>query len=102
MIEELIKELLELKEYKKKYEYAQEDKQKMSNLLYDYMLNEWKNVSYEEHVKLYEDEWCSCCRYRSACNKTIEGKLPKTIRKPVRSDKAWIPGRKGCEKFEWS
>ena len=101
MLEELIKEVKELQEYKQKYECAQKDKQKMSNLLYNYMLSEYRNITYEENVRLYKDEWCRCCRYKSNCNKVIDGEFSKTIRKPVRSDNGYIPGREGCESFEW-
>ena len=56
---------------------------------------------YDERVREYEKNTCSCCRYHSMC----EGKkrLPLDILKPKPSDdKAWIPGRVGCSFFEWS
>lgn len=98
MLDELLKEIDELKSYKSKYESALESKQKMSDLLYDYMMKEWKNMSREDRVDMHIDDICSCCRYRMYC--TIE--LPEDILKPIPSDKAWIPARTCCKKFEWS
>lgn len=48
MVEELIKELNELQEYKKKYECVQKEKQKMSDLLYEYMMREYENMEKKE------------------------------------------------------
>lgn len=101
MIEELIKELTELQSYKQKYEYAQKDKQTMSDKLYEYMMKEYENTSYEDRCKEHIEKTCSACRYRFYdCN--LQNKFPVDIWKPVESDKAWIPDRKSCEKFEWS
>lgn len=50
MIDELILEINELKEYKKKYEFALKDKQKMSDLLYELMSEKYDNLPYEERV----------------------------------------------------
>lgn len=98
MLDELLKDINELKEYKKKYECTLKDKQKMSDLLYDYMMKEYKNMGREERILLHKTNCCSCCRYRDYCN--VE--LPEDIWKPIPSDKAWIPARKNCGKFEWS
>ena len=48
MVEELIKQLQELQEYKYKYECALKDKQTMSELLYDYMMQEYEVTSKEK------------------------------------------------------
>lgn len=98
MVEELIKELNELQEYKYKYECAQKDKQTMSDELYEYMKREYENMGREERIISHHAEFCNCCRYESYC--TIS--LPEDIWEPVPSNKAWIPARKVCEKFEWS
>lgn len=98
MVEELIKELNELQEYKKKYECVQKDKQKMSDLLYEYMMREYENMDREERIISHRVDGCNCCRYDGYCNVS----LPEDIWKPIPSDNAWIPGRKGCEKFEWN
>lgn len=101
MIEELIKELIELQSYKQKYEYAQKDKQTMSDKLYEYMMKEYENTSYEDRCKEHIEKTCSSCRHRFYdCD--LQNNFPKDIWKSVESNKAWIPGRKSCEKFEWS
>ena len=99
MMEELIKELSELQEYKKKYEYAQQDKQEMSNLLFEYMMKEYKNTSYEDRCAQQISLQCRACRYAHDC---LKNNFPEDIRMPVKSDKAWIPGVKSCENFMWS
>ena len=48
MIEQLIKDLEEILQYKDKYEHAMKDKQTMSNLLYEYMMKEYENTTKEE------------------------------------------------------
>lgn len=101
MVEKLMKELIELQNYKKKYEYAQKDKQTMSDKLYEYMMREYENTSYEDRCKEHIEKTCSSCRYRFYdCN--LQNSFPEDIWKPVESDKAWIPDRKSCDKFQWS
>ena len=98
MLEELIKGIHELEEYKYKYECIQKDKQRMSDLLYEYMMREYESMGREERIVAHKVECCNCCRYEGYCNIG----LPEDIWKPIPSKKAWIPGRKVCEKFEWS
>lgn len=101
MLDELLEEIQELREYKAKYEYAEKAKKEMSDLLYKYMMVEYESKSYDERVREYEREACSCCRYRSVCENRKQ--LPLDILKPKPSDgKAWIPGRVGCSLFKWS
>ena len=54
-------------------------------------------MSKQERISKYEEECCRHCRYRGYC----EFDFPENIYEPVRSDKAWIPGRKTCGRFEW-
>ena len=91
IIDELIKELQELQEYKKKYESAMKDKQAMSDLLYDYKLKEYNSKSYEDRCKEHIEKTCSACRYCDGCE--LKNHFPVNIRKPIPSDKAWIPGK---------
>ena len=100
MIEEFIKELQELLEYKKKYESAQKDKQKMSDLLFEYMMREYENTSYEDRCQEQRTNQCSACMFRHY--DCPQDNFPDDIRLPIRSDRAWIPGIKSCEKFKWS
>lgn len=101
MLDELIKEINELRDYKQKYEYAEADKKVMSDKLYEYMLKEYENTPYEERCKQHLKHTCSVCRYRIyGCD--LQNNLPENIRKPVESDKAWIPGVVSCSSFEWS
>lgn len=97
MIEELIKELQELQEYKHKYKCALKDKQTMSELLYDYMMQEYENTSKEKRIELHKTNCCSCCRYVDYCN--IE--LQDDVWKPIPSEKAWIPAKTTCGEFRW-
>lgn len=76
------------------------DKQTMSDLLYEYRLKEYESKTYEERCKDHLDCTCSACRYRDGCE--LKNNFPEDIRKPVPSDKAWIPGYKTCDDFRWS
>ena len=97
MWDELLKEINELKEYKKRYENAVKDKERMSKLLYEYKMREYNNTTKEERIALYKKEFCSRCRY-NGCNCDI----PDDIMKPVPSEEAWIPGGIACKNFKWS
>ena len=98
MIEQLIKDLEEILQYKDKYEHAMKDKQTMSNLLYEYMMKEYENATKEERVAKFKKDACSCCRGRDFCSIDI----PDDIGKPIVSSKAWIPATKSCGYFEWA
>ena len=101
VIEEFIKELSELQDYKKKFECALKDKQIMSDKLYEYIMKEYENTSYEDRCKEHIEKTCSACRYRFYdCE--LQNDFPEDIWKPIESDKAWIPGRKSCGEFQWS
>ena len=100
MIEELIKEIEELKKYKFLYECQLKDKQRMSDMLFELMTKEYENtpleVRKEKHIreqcKDCRGEWCDCDHSR----------LPEDVYKPKVSDKAWIPAITICKDFEWS
>lgn len=98
MINELIDEIKKLQEYKKKYLCAVIDKQRMSDLLYEYMTKEYKRMSKQQRIEKYEEECCKYCRYREYC----KFDFPDDIYKPIKNDNAWIPGRVTCGNFEWS
>lgn len=98
MINELIDEIKKLQEYKKKYLCAVTDKQRMSDLLYEYMTKEYKRMSKQERIEKYEEECYKYCRYREYC----KFDFPDDIYKPIKNDNAWIPGRVTCGNFEWS
>ena len=97
MIETLIKDIEELISYKEKYEHAIADKKTMSDKLYEYMLKEWESMGREERVLQYKEN-CRGCRHKDYCSIG----LPEDIGKPIPSEKAWIPARVSCGKFEWS
>lgn len=44
MIDEFLNEIKELQEYKKKYLCAEKDKQRMSDLLYEYATKEYERM----------------------------------------------------------
>lgn len=96
MIDEFLNEIKELQRYKEKYLCAKKDKQRMSNLLYEYMIKEYNGMSRQKRILKYKEECCKSCRYRKYC----KFDFPDDIYKPVKSDNAWIPGRVTCSKFE--
>lgn len=107
MLEELFKEIQELREYKRKYEHAVKDKEYMSALLYKYMIKEYEGIPYEERAESYKNDWCRHCEHRNYydsdcwCYAGVE-ELPDDIRKPIPSDRGYVPALKSCEHFEWS
>ena len=98
MLDELLEEIQKLREYKTKYEYAEKAKKEMSDLLYKYMMAEYREKPYRERTEECEKEWCNHCKHHGDCGVD----LPENILEPIRSDKNWIPGRVGCRYFEWS
>lgn len=99
MIKELIVELQELQEYKRRYESAKEDKQEMSDLLYEYMMKEYEATPYKERCNKHIKEICNDCWGRDDCQ--FKHILPEDIGMPIKSDRAWIPATKICGDFEW-
>jgi hypothetical protein len=97
MLDELIKEVHDLKEYKLKYEYVIKDKERMSDLLFELMTEKYNNSSYADRKEYFRKNSCRCCRYEVCCDLEV----PQDIGKPIKSDKAWIPAIKSCENFEW-
>ena len=102
MLNELLKEIEELKTYKRKYENAIKDKEAMSKLLYEYMIKEYEDMTKEERIKIFEKEFCGHCRFIDYCRNHFEKEYPEDILKPFPSDRAWIPPKKSCDMFEWS
>lgn len=102
MIDELLKDIEDLKEYKYKFECQKKDKEKMSQLIYELMMEKYNNMSFEERVKDYKKRWCSCCKHGTIPPSQCFVDLPEDIDKPIPSDKAWIPTKKSCGNFEWS
>lgn len=100
MLDEFLKEIEELKECKKQYEFALKDKQVMSEKLYEYMMKEYEATSYEDRCKTHIETTCKCCRYRDDCE--LKNNFPQDVWQPVPSDKAWIPARKSCGEFKWA
>ena len=99
MLDQLLEEINELKNYKKLYESQKTDKERMSKLLYEFMLEKYNNTPYEERVEIFKNETCKCCRNYYYCQ--VE-ELPEDIMKPIPSCNSWMPGTKSCRYFEWS
>ncbi len=99
MINELIKDMEELLQYKKKYESAIKDKQTMSNLLYEYMLKEYENTPKEERIANFKLKECVACKFCFECDYRS---IPDDVGKPIPSNDGWIPNKKRCEDFQWS
>lgn len=98
MLEELLNEIKELKEYKKKYESAEKDMEAMSQYIYENELEKWKNKAYAFRVIEYQESMCKSCRFYDGCD--IKEHLPEDIGKPT-ENKRWFPGQKACGNFEW-
>ena len=96
-LDELIKEIQELKEKEKQLEYLKKDKKKMADKLLEYELKEYENTSVEERKEKYFKETCSCCRFNCENSKG----LPDDIGKPIESKVDYFPSHKGCKDFEW-
>lgn len=97
MLDKILEEINELKKYKERYELAERDKERMSEMLYDYMTKEYNSMTKEERMAKFKEENCAHCRYRG-----WDCKIPDNVMQPVRSKDAWIPGKVGCSKFKWS
>ena len=99
MLEELLNEIKELKEYKKKYECAEKDKERLSEYIYKNELEKWKNKTYAFRVIEYQESMCKNCRFYDGCD--IKEHLPEDIGKPI-ENKRWFPRQKTCGNFEWN
>lgn len=99
MLEQLIKELEELQQYKNKYESAIKDKQAMSNLLYEYMMKDYESTPKEERIANFKLKECIGCRFCFSCDYRS---IPDDVGKPIPSNDGWIPNKKRCEDFQWS
>ena len=96
-LDELIKEIQDLKEKERQLEYLKKDKKKMADKLLEYELKEYENTSVEERKEKYFKENCSCCRFHCENSKC----LPDDIGKPIESKVDYFPAHKGCKDFEW-
>ena len=101
LLDLIMDELVELKEYKEKYESQKKDKKTMSDELYQLMLEKYNTMSYEERVAYHKKNICKDCRY-GCPNWGPDPDFPEDILKPIPSKKEWIPGTNICEEFEWS
>lgn len=106
MLEEFLEDIKELKKYKEKYKCSESDKEKMSNLLYEYMMKEYKEKDYKTRVNKHISEFCKNCRYYYGDNeecKWLEGtpksRLPQNILEPIKSKTNFIPGQRICKDF---
>jgi hypothetical protein len=99
MIEDFVNDLQELMSYKKKYEFAQKDKQTMSDELFKFMIKEYNNTTYSERASFHIKEICSGCRFNENC--VLQESFPENILEPIKSDRAWIPGKVTCKEFRW-
>lgn len=97
ILDRVLDEINELKEFKRLYELQKKDKQRISDELYELMLYRYNNTPYTERLAEYKKDSCSCCRYEDYC----EIEIPENILAPARSEKAWIPPTKGCGEFQW-
>ena len=94
-IDELIKEIQDLKEKERQLEYLKKDKKKMADKLLEYELKEYENTSIEERKAKYFKETCRCCRFH--CENS--NGLPDDIGKPIKSEVDFFPSHKGCKEL---
>lgn len=106
IIEKMIKEYKELKEYKNKYEHLKADKKRMAETIYNYELKEFQNTSYQERVKKHQIEYCQYCRYFYGENNeckwlsgTPNDRLPEDILKPNKTKEDYFPSHKVCKDY---
>lgn len=99
ILEQVLNEINELKEFKKLYESQKKDKQRMSDELYKLMMYKYNAEPFIDRKSCYKEDTCRCCRFEDWCDKDVT--IPKDIGMPIESEKAWIPSTKGCSKFEW-
>ena len=99
ILNQVLNEINELKEFKRLYESQKKDKQIMSDELYKLMMYKYNVTLFIDRKSHYEEDTCSCCRFEDWCNK--DNTIPKNVGMPIKSENAWIPPTKGCGKFEW-
>ena len=97
ILDRVLNEINELKEFKRLYESQKKDKQRMSDKLYELMMYKYNNTSYNERLLNFQEETCRYCRYEDYCK--IE--IPEDILKPIKSENAWISSTKSCGEFQW-
>lgn len=100
MINELINEIKELQQYKKLYECAIKDKERLAKYVYENERKKYWETKYEDRVKKHQEEHCKDCRYNDDC-KVFEEGLDADILKP-KENKGWFPSYKVCENFKWN
>ena len=96
-LDELIKEIQDLKEKERQLECLKKDKKKMADKLLECELKEYENTYVEERKAKYFKETCRCCRFHCENSKC----LPDDIGKPIKSKVDYFPAHKGCKDFEW-
>ena len=96
-LDELIKEIQDLKEKERQLECLKKDKKKMADKLLEYELKEYESTSVEERKEKYFKETCRYCIFNCE-NSDV---LPDDIGKPIKSEVDYFPIHKGCEDFEW-
>lgn len=102
-LEELIQEILELIEFKKKYEFLLNDYNRKVESLYKFELEKWENAKPQDRQKYYKEHYCRGCRYFSDV-KGERCRISSDILKPEL--KEYENGKKficyqSCPDFEW-
>lgn len=97
MLDEFIKEIKELQDYKLKYNNAMADKNRLAEYIYKNELEKYSKKSYEERFNEYVKGTCKNCKYHNSCNVDI----PRNILEPTKNE-GWFPSYKTCGNFEWS
>ena len=108
IIEKIMQEYNELKQYKSDYEYQEKDKEKMANAIYEYELKDYKKTTVEERKNRYIKETCKDCRWfrgkEEVCtfqDKKPEELLSEDILMPIKTEENYFPAHKGCKCFMW-
>lgn len=96
MLDVIIKELNELKDFKSKYEHSLVDRRTMAKKLFQLMIEKHNNQTYEERCEIHRNDYCKCCR-SCGCGR----ELPEDVLTPIENND-WIPSIKTCKHFELS
>ena len=102
MIDDFLKEIHELQEYKKRYEYLLKDYNRAMEELCKFKLEKWENTRPQDRQKAYKETWCVHCR-KLDDRKGYRCRISSDITKPSIAEEN---GRKyikyfACERFEW-
>jgi hypothetical protein len=103
ILEEFLKEINELQEYKKKYEYLLKDYNYRMKKLFELELEKWENTKSQDRKEEFIKTTCRDCRHffdRESLTCEIEDDISKPFLREHGDGKKYI-SYKCCKDFEW-